>query len=367
MPGRDLLLAKNWNAKIDPTGYLISEKLDGMRAYWDGQKLYSRQGNVISSPAFFTQHFPSVPLDGELWFGKNAFQTCLGIVKGQNVTGQKEYKEDDWKELVFQAFDAPDHTGSFKERLGYLKTILTEKSSDGKSGGKSDGKAFVRLVIHEECKGADHLQSCLEKVLATAGEGLMLRCPKSQYEGKRSSTLLKVKKFDEMEAKVTGHEKGKGRLSELTGKLQCELPSGIDFKVGSGLTDRDRTNPPKIGSIITVKHQGLTTGGKPRFPVFFRVRSDVSWDDLLKEKKPEAKTKTKNKRKTKPKLKAKARAKKLKEDEEERDQDDQEEEDQEENEENEDQNGTTKPKKPPCQYGAQCYRKNPQHAKDYSH
>src|SRR5437660_1580187 len=46
-PAPRLLLAKVWNPSIDPTGWWMSEKYDGVRGYWDGRKLWSRNGNLI--------------------------------------------------------------------------------------------------------------------------------------------------------------------------------------------------------------------------------------------------------------------------------------------------------------------------------
>ena len=77
-----------------------------------------------------------------------------------------------------------------------------------------------------------------------------------------------------------------GKYAGLMGSVTCkslgaagsnpdeQIPHGVKFKVGSGFSDEERANPPKIGSIITYKYQNLTAKGLPRFPIFLRVRED---------------------------------------------------------------------------------------------
>ena len=70
------------------------------------------------------------------------------------------------------------------------------------------------------------------------GEGLMIKYPKSKYEGRRSENLLKVKKFDDDEATVYGYENGTGRCENMVGALMVVNDKGVKFKVGSGMTDK---------------------------------------------------------------------------------------------------------------------------------
>jgi uncharacterized Fe-S cluster protein YjdI len=75
----------------------------------------------------------------------------------------------------------------------------------------------------------------------------------------------------------------------MVGALECELPNGKRFDVGSGLTMDQRRKAPKKGSVITFKFQELSNNGHPRFPTFLRVRNDLTWNDVLeaaKTKKP---------------------------------------------------------------------------------
>lgn len=253
-----LILAESWDGVTDPTGMLMSEKLDGVRAYWDGGQFLSRQGNTFYAPEWFTAGLPSTPLDGELWIGRGAFQKTVSTVR----TGSGGRS---WEEIAFVVFDAPMASGGFAARIAWL---------DQQHG--SWGNERVQVLDHIACGGHDHLQSRLDEVEALGGEGLMLRERDSAYTSGRTSDLLKVKRFKDGEARVVAIEPGQGRHKGRAGALVCALADGTSFKVGTGLSDAQREAPPEIGAIITFRYQELTDAGVPRFPAFLRVRSDVS-------------------------------------------------------------------------------------------
>jgi len=249
-----LLLAHTWQNDLDLTDWWISEKLDGVRAYWDGAQFISRLGNVYHAPDFFVTGLPKTPLDGELWLGRKAFQRCVSIVRRQD-------KSDHWRSIRFLVFDLPSATGPFEERLEQLHDCLA-----------SNRPQFAELHQHYRCRGADHLREELAKVEALGGEGLMLREPGSKYEAGRSSSLLKVKTFHDAEARVVEHLPGTGRHKGRLGALAVQLPDGTSFSVGTGFSDAQRENPPAVGSIVTFRYQELSDRGVPRFPSFIRVR-----------------------------------------------------------------------------------------------
>ncbi|KAL0961041.1 hypothetical protein HGRIS_006031 [Hohenbuehelia grisea] len=258
----DLLLANKWDLDtgIDPTGWWISEKLDGVRAYFDGKRMISRLGNPFTPPQWFLDKLPKdVTLDGELFGGRGQFQSTVSIVKTVN--------SPHWKNITFQIFDIPSSAqNSFEDRLDELRKLF---GPDGVH--KADQ---VEVVEHEIAQDRAHVFDKLKEVEALGGEGLMLRKPKSIYEGHRSSTLLKVKTFYDAEAVVTGYVPGQGRHKGRTGALQCKMESGKTFNVGSGLSDKQRDKPPRIGSIITYRFQELTRDGVPRFPSFIGEAAD---------------------------------------------------------------------------------------------
>jgi DNA ligase-1 len=255
--GPPLLLAETWDNAADLAGWWMSEKLDGVRAYWDGKQFLSRLGNLFHAPDWFVAGFPSVPLDGELWIDRKKFQRTVSIVRRQD-------KSDLWKEVRFLVFDAPAAEGGFEERVKFVETTLRKASA-----------AYARAHEHQVCKDLECLRAELARVEALGGEGLMLRQPGSKYEAGRSSTLLKVKSFRDAEAVVIGHQDGAGRHKGRLGALLVRLPNGIEFAVVTGFSDREREAPPAVGATVTFRYQELSEGGVPRFPSYVGERIDV--------------------------------------------------------------------------------------------
>ena len=254
--GPPLLLAQKWEMEVDLMGWWMSEKLDGVRAYWDGAQFLSRLGNRFVAPEWFVEGLPSTPLDGELWGGRKLFQRTVGIVKRQDASPL-------WRELRFVVFDAPGHGGEFEERIEHLRTEL----------GRI-GREHLTFLDHQRCRDNDHLREELARVEALGGEGLMLRQPRSRYEAGRSSTLLKVKSFHDDEARVVAHVPGEGKHKGRLGALELELANGTRFNVGTGFSDRERESPPPIGAVVTFRYQELSNAGVPRFPTYVGVRID---------------------------------------------------------------------------------------------
>lgn len=249
-----LLLAENWDFVSDPSGWWLNEKLDGVRAFWDGKQFWSRLGNRFHAPDWFVAGLPDVPLDGELWLGRKKFQRTVSIVRRQDKT-------DLWQEVRFVVFDAPRVEKSFEDRLAFICEAF-----------QSDKPAYALAHEHQRCQGLDHLRRELASVEQQGGEGLMLRQAGSRYECGRSTTLLKVKSFHDAEAKVLRHMEGSGRHKGRLGSLLVELSNGTTFSLGTGLSDAERDNPPPVGSVITFRYQELSDGGVPRFPSFVGIR-----------------------------------------------------------------------------------------------
>src|SRR5947209_11838064 len=141
--GPALLLAQSWDNAADLAGWWMSEKLDGVRAYWDGKQFLSRQGNLFHAPDWFIEGLPDSPLDGELWIGRKKFQRTVSIVRRQDKT-------DLWKEVRFLVFDAPAAPGGFEERLAFLKDALAV--ADAKSKAKPKVVRFAEPHEHQKCK-----------------------------------------------------------------------------------------------------------------------------------------------------------------------------------------------------------------------
>jgi DNA ligase-1 len=251
-----LLLAESWDGVADPTGWLMSEKLDGVRAYWNGKQFISRQGNLYHAPEWFVAGLPTVPLDGELWLGRKAFQRTVSIVRRQD-------RSDHWKEIRFVVFDAPSLEKKFEDRLAFVRECVGASTK------------YAQPHEHLACQGVDHLRQELARLEALGAEGVMLRRPGSRYESGRSSTLLKCKSFHDREARVIEHQAGAGRHKGRLGALLVELDDGTRFGVGTGFSDAERETPPAIGSLITFRYQELSDRGVPRFPSYVGVREEV--------------------------------------------------------------------------------------------
>lgn len=256
--GPPLLLAERWDNAADLSGWWMSEKLDGVRAYWDGKQFISRLGNLFLAPDWFLEGLPEVPLDGELWIDRKRFQRTVSIVRRQD-------RCDLWNEVRFVVFDAPGCGGSFETRMEYLADAF-----------RSRPPAYATVHAHALCTGLDHLREELARIEGLGGEGLMLRQPESAYEVGRSLTLLKVKSFQDAEAVVIGHQAGAGRHKGRLGALLVQMADGTKFSVGTGFSDAERGAPPPIGSTINFRYQELSDGGVPRFPSYVGVRRDAA-------------------------------------------------------------------------------------------
>jgi DNA ligase-1 len=263
----DLLLLKEYVAGQNIDGWLMSEKLDGVRAYWNGKQLMSRNGNPFAVPDWFTENFPPFELDGELWLGRHQFEQTMSIVNTQTA-------HKGWRDLTFQIFELPNQSGGLLARLNILNLYL-----------KQFPAPYLRIIEQVEVSDDSQLQAELQRVLALNGEGLVVRNPLSLYQTGRSNEALKVKLKQDAECQVKGYTPGKGKYLGNVGALKCEVmdgqftdltdPNDRLLKIGSGLSDLERAHPPKVGEIITFQYIGLTQKGLPRFAVFLRVRDDL--------------------------------------------------------------------------------------------
>lgn len=280
---RQVMLAQKWDSRLDPTGWWMSEKLDGVRAYWDGKNFYSRLGNQFPAPDWFKQGLPPTPLDGELWCGRRQFRRCLSIVRNR-ASGSL------WEYITYLVFDAPACRQPYEERVEHIKRVVVPTSKPGAPAATAargsngadpagPGCPFAAPVGVVICEGREHLQRELTTVDRKGGEGLMLREPRSSYEHKRSKVLRKVKSVHDEEAKVVGHEGGRGRSFRL-GALTLMTPDGRQFSCGTGFSAEDRRSPPAIGSIVTYRFTELMDNGYPRFPVYVGPRIDLDWESI---------------------------------------------------------------------------------------
>jgi DNA ligase 1 len=249
-----VLLAGNAPKGIDPTGYLVSEKLDGVRALWDGAVLRFRSGRTIAAPAWFTSQLPATPLDGELWLARGQFDTLSSTVrKAQPIDAQ-------WQQVKYMVFELPQGSGSFAQRTVQLQSVV-----------QAAAWPALQAVAQFAVANPAALQAKLKSITEAGGEGLMLHLASAPLVTGRSDVLLKLKAVQDAEATVVGHVAGKGKNAGRVGALTVQSASGLRFKLGTGLSDAERQNPPAVGSVVTYTYRDVTPSGKPRFASFLRL------------------------------------------------------------------------------------------------
>jgi DNA ligase-1 len=233
-------------------GWMMSEKLDGIRAYWDGKNLLSRSGKIIHAPKWFIRDYPPFAIDGELWTKRGDFERISSIVRDK-IPGAG------WREIKHYIFEVPDVEGGLLARLAKVKPYLG---------------SVIKIIPQIKVKDRADLKRFLQEIEQEGGEGVVVRDPDAPYIAKRTSKVLKVKSFNDAECEITGYSQGKGKFRGWVGAIKCKLKNGTIFKIGSGLSNKFRKNPPPIGSAVTFKYKEITKYGKPRFPVFLRLKNN---------------------------------------------------------------------------------------------
>lgn len=252
----DLLLAETYRAgSVEVSRYLVSEKLDGVRAYWDGQRFWTRGGNPIHAPHWFAAALPQEKLDGELWLGRGRFEAVSAAIR-------RDAPDDaEWRQMRYMLFELPGAAGDFAARAEALRAIARHAAVP-----------WLHAVEQTPLTDAVALQQRLQQVLKAGGEGLMLHRADAPYLTGRSDVLLKVKVWHDADAVVIAHLPGKGRHAGTLGALRVRAADGREFSLGTGFSATERRNPPPIGATVTYRYRELTAKGLPRFASFWRVR-----------------------------------------------------------------------------------------------
>jgi len=254
-----LMLARDLGTtQIDVPSYYVSEKLDGVRARWDGRALWTRAGHRIATPPAFVAGWPETPMDGELWIARGRFDVVSGIARSSRPDPPA------WEAVRFMVFDLPAHAGPFSERVVAMRTLVARAASPQ-----------LRAIEQTRAESRAALDARLAQVVAAGGEGLMLHHADAHYGVGRSATLFKFKPHDDAEARVVGHVPGKGKYAGMLGALVVEHHDGRRFRIGTGFTDAQRAAPPPPGSWVTYRYSGLTSTGLPRFARYMRVRDEM--------------------------------------------------------------------------------------------
>lgn len=250
-----LQLAQPYTGEIDLADYWVSEKLDGIRAYWNGTQLLSRGGHIIHAPTWFLAGLPAIALDGELWMARDRFEQLAATVRDTVPD------ESAWRQVRLMVFDAHLPALRFDQRLAVLRHWSAQPHPP-------------HLALVEQYRVGDEAElfAHLAKVERGGGEGLMLHRGGAYYQAGRNDAVLKLKSYRDAEAVVMAQLPGKGRFRGLLGALRVQTPDGREFRLGTGFSDAQRRNPPALGSQVTYRYRGLTARGLPRFASFVRVR-----------------------------------------------------------------------------------------------
>lgn len=252
-----ILLANVYRDEVDVSRYLVSEKLDGVRAIWDGQMLRFRSGKTIHAPDWFIAGLPKQALDGELWIARGQFERVSGIVR------REVPDEAGWREVRYMIFELPGASGMFSERAERIRRLVHQANVP-----------WLREIEQFPVANRASLKKHLDEVVKGGGEGLMLHLADAAYETGRSDVLLKLKPWQDAEAVVVAHQAGKGRFAGYLGALKVRTPDGREFLLGTGFSEAQRQQPPAIGTTVTYRFRDLTNKGMPRFASFLRVRND---------------------------------------------------------------------------------------------
>ncbi len=252
------MLPQVYDDTVEVKGWWMSEKYDGVRGYWTGTQLLSKNGNRLYPPQEFIQNFPPFPIEGELWGGRRTFEQTVSTVT-------RKHPHTGWLQLHFAIFDVPKAPGGFIHRLEKLTDWFEQHPS-----------TFAFIIPQTIVEDKAHLASELKRIEALGGEGLIVRKANALYNNGRSDEILKVKSFFDAEATVLAHLQGKGKNRNRLGSLLVKLANEIRFKIGGGFSDLERENPPPVGSVITFKYYGYYQSGIPKFPSFLRIRTDTN-------------------------------------------------------------------------------------------
>ena len=295
-------LSKLLKISEPPIGWYVSEKYDGIRAIWDGEKFISRGKKVFTYvPEYFIKLMPpGISLDGEIWISRNNFKE-VSRLSNLKIGSSKTKKEIDrlWEGhgghgdkdsdnfVKYMVYDIPDSTQPFQTRMKLLEQVVNNREIVWREEMKKTTKCPICFTKQTLIESIEQLVTTYKLLTSKGAEGVMLRAPNSPYETKRSKYLLKYKIKDDAEAIVTGYTMGTGKYKGLLGSLDCDLiidkkPSGIKFNIGTGFTDKDRNEYNNmtsasyipIGSIVSFSYMELSPDSVPRHPVYRGIRDD---------------------------------------------------------------------------------------------
>jgi ATP-dependent DNA ligase len=202
-------------------------------------------------------------LDGELYIHNSIFNKFVGIIKKEKKPEGKDLEM--LHKIQYHIYDCiflDDRTADYEKRYTFLESIL--KNND-----------VLKLVKVRECKKEDVQPFHLQEV-QNGYEGLILRNKNASYETTRTRNLQKYKEFDDNEFEIIGFKEGEG-LDAGTVIWICKVDDKNTVDARPSGTHEERAewfkNGKKyIGKMLTIKYQGFSDKGIPRFPVGKGIR-----------------------------------------------------------------------------------------------
>lgn len=246
-----IMLLKTYNKNYDISGWVYSEKLDGIRAIWDKKQLLSKNNLPILAPESWLKDFPDFRIDGELYTKRNDFENISSIVNSFDKNATK------WEEIKLYVFDVPDQKGNLFERLNVLQNWIEKHP-----------KVNIKII---EQKSIDRdIYEILDDYVKSGAEGIVLRDPKAKYIPKRSDKILKLQPNFDSECRVvalTYNEKNEPKSIKCkwfgSDDIGVVIDDGVVFKLS--LIGKHKQNPPKVGDIVKFSYKKLSKNYVPMF------------------------------------------------------------------------------------------------------
>jgi len=168
MTEKQMTLGRDFQPGVDRLeGWLLSEKLEDVRAYWDGHQCWTRGGNVIPLPERIRSELPQgVALDGGIFCGRGNFYEARSAVLHGRWTSRCQ----------FWAYDMPDAAGTWAERIA------------------AAGRVYSRVVGYRTFEGWEETNAWLDQIKGDQGEGIVARQPTAiGYTAGRTDNFIKIK------------------------------------------------------------------------------------------------------------------------------------------------------------------------------
>lgn len=274
IPEFNVALAESFDkyvSKIDweNDSYFAMRKLDGVRCIAikesDQVMFYSRNAKEFDTLGRLKEALLTVPgdfvLDGELCLvdenGDEDFQSVMKEIRRKDHTiAAPLFKVFDC--LTVREFEISSSAATYSERMS--RDLIQDLQK----------LPVVDVVPMHRVKSAEEVSELMTEATSLGWEGLILR-KDAPYKGKRTSDLLKVKKFHDAEFNVIdlAYEEHRSLINGVDTKEEVLAQIYIDYKgnrvgVGSGFTKEQRRyykeHPEElIGAVVTIQFFEETT------------------------------------------------------------------------------------------------------------